>query len=129
MTIAAFYNDLLLAYAIMSVLVFVVLQWIVKAAYGRHNDGNLAWWWGPGIPTRWSWVMMEAPSSIGFAVIAKDGSISNASIHTGSGHRRLDEAALKVLQDADPVPGIPDDLGRDTLTLVVPVEYSLLSRY
>ncbi|WP_348666034.1 hypothetical protein [uncultured Microbacterium sp.] len=69
MTIAAFYNDLLLAYAIMSVLVFVVLQWIVKAAYGRHNDGNLAWWWGPGIPTRWSWVMMEAPSSIGFAVI------------------------------------------------------------
>ncbi|WP_335987331.1 TonB family protein [Spongiibacter tropicus] len=59
--------------------------------------------------------------------IAKDGSISNASIHTGSGHRRLDEAAMKMLREADPVPGIPDDLGRDTLTLVIPVEYSLIT--
>ncbi|MBD2859851.1 DUF1295 domain-containing protein [Spongiibacter sp. KMU-158] len=69
MTITTFYHDLLLAFALMSVAVFVVLQWIIKAAYGRHNDGNLAWWWGPSIPTRWSWVVMEAPSSIGFAVI------------------------------------------------------------
>lgn len=69
MNIADLYQDLLLAYVLMSIFVFVVLQWVVKAAYGRHNDGELAWWWGPGIPTRWSWVLMEAPSSIGFAVI------------------------------------------------------------
>ena len=41
--------------------------------------------------------------------------------------QELDEAALKMLREADPVPGIPDDLGRDTLTLVIPVEYSLIT--
>ena len=59
--------------------------------------------------------------------VAKDGSISGASIHTSSGHSRLGEAALQMLRNADPVPGIPNDLGRDTLTLVIPIEYSLIT--
>ena len=42
---------------------------LLPAAYGRHKKERSSALWGPGIPTRWSWVLMEAPSSIGFAVI------------------------------------------------------------
>lgn len=58
-----------LAYVAASVVVFVTLQFFVKAAYGRHNTQEKAWWWGPGVPTRGAWIVMEAPSSLGFAVL------------------------------------------------------------
>lgn len=60
---------LLIAYAVMSVLVFLTVQFVAKASYGRHDTDQRAWWWGPGLPTRWSWIIMEAPSSLGFAAI------------------------------------------------------------
>lgn len=41
----------------------------LPASYGRHKKEKPHWLWGPGIPTRWAWVIMEAPSSIGFAAI------------------------------------------------------------
>lgn len=69
MTVVQWHETLLVAYAAMSVLVFVVLQFFIKASYGRHDSGDRAWWWGPGVPTRLAWVIMEAPSSIGFAII------------------------------------------------------------
>lgn len=63
------YNALLVAFLLASAGVFVALQFVVKAAYGRHDSQHKAWFWGPGIPTRWAWVVMEAPSSLGFAAI------------------------------------------------------------
>ena len=42
---------------------------LLPASYGRHKKAKPAKWWGPGIPTRWAWVIMEAPSSLGFAAI------------------------------------------------------------
>jgi steroid 5-alpha-reductase/3-oxo-5-alpha-steroid 4-dehydrogenase 1 len=41
---------------------------LLPAAYGRHGKQRSKLW-GPGIPTRWSWVLMEFPQSVGFAVI------------------------------------------------------------
>ena len=58
-----------LGYCIAALFVFLVLQFVMKAAYGRHKGEKTAWWWGPGVPTRWAWVIMEAPSSLGFALI------------------------------------------------------------
>lgn len=42
---------------------------LLPAAYGRHKKQGDSRWWGPGVPTRWAWVLMEGPSSIGFALI------------------------------------------------------------
>ena len=59
--------------------------------------------------------------------VTREGDISNASIHTSSGYQRLDQAAIQMLRAASPVPPIPNDLGRSTLTLVIPIEYSLIT--
>jgi steroid 5-alpha-reductase/3-oxo-5-alpha-steroid 4-dehydrogenase 1 len=68
------YDALLWVYFGSSILVFVVLQFFTKASYGRHDSRDRAWWWGPGVPTRTAWIIMEAPSSLGFAVIYFAGS-------------------------------------------------------
>jgi steroid 5-alpha-reductase/3-oxo-5-alpha-steroid 4-dehydrogenase 1 len=42
---------------------------LLPASYGRHKREKPHWAWGPGIPTRLAWIIMEAPSSLGFAAI------------------------------------------------------------
>jgi 3-oxo-5-alpha-steroid 4-dehydrogenase 1 len=41
---------------------------LLPAAYGRHKKQTQSPLWGPGIPTRWAWVIMECPSSLGYAL-------------------------------------------------------------
>jgi protein-S-isoprenylcysteine O-methyltransferase Ste14 len=43
---------------------FAVLMWMT-APYGRHDTGT---GWGPRLPARWGWILMEVPSVLGFAV-------------------------------------------------------------
>lgn len=62
------HEALLLVFFVSSIVVFVSLQF-TKASYGRHDSADRAWWWGPGVPTRWAWVIMETPSTLGFAII------------------------------------------------------------
>ena len=62
------YDALLILILVLCPLVFGGLM-LLPAAYGRHKKAKPGKLWGPGISTRWAWVIMEAPSSIGFAVI------------------------------------------------------------
>lgn len=48
-------------------LIFAALFYL-PAAYGRHG-AERSRWWGPGMNTRMAWLIMEAPSSVGFALI------------------------------------------------------------
>ena len=47
-----------------AVLTFGVLL-RVTAPYGRHSRAG----WGPTMPTRWAWVLMESPSVVVFVVV------------------------------------------------------------
>lgn len=64
---AMWHHSLLLATFAFCPMILLGLLFL-PAAYGRHAQGRSAIW-GPGIPTRWSWVIMEMPSSVGFAII------------------------------------------------------------
>ena len=64
---AQWHQGLLLATFILCPIILIGLIFM-PAAYGRHA-GQHSKLWGPGIPTRWSWVIMELPSSLGFALI------------------------------------------------------------
>jgi protein TonB len=60
--------------------------------------------------------------------ISRSGELLSSRIVTGSGQPGLDQAALDMLQRSSPMPPLPDELGLDTLTLTIPVEYSLITR-
>ena len=47
-----------------SAIVFAVL-FFIDAPYGRHRRGG----WGPTIPARWSWIVMESPSVFLFGAL------------------------------------------------------------
>jgi protein TonB len=59
--------------------------------------------------------------------IARDGRLLGAAVKTASGYERLDRAALDTLSRAAPFPPIPDFIDRDTLSISVPIEYSLVT--
>ncbi|MCB1749601.1 MAG: energy transducer TonB, partial [Gammaproteobacteria bacterium] len=60
--------------------------------------------------------------------LARDGRVLSARVKRGSGHAELDQAALDMLAAASPVPAIPAALGRDTLSLAIPIEFSLITK-
>lgn len=53
-----------------AVVTFVVLQW-VTAPYGRHSSDG----WGPQLPNKLGWILMEAPSLILFSTLFLIGDI------------------------------------------------------
>ena len=63
MTEAALHSWLCWALIAVAAGTFALLLY-VDAPYGRHERRG----WGPTMPTRWMWVVMESPASIGFAV-------------------------------------------------------------
>jgi len=59
--------------------------------------------------------------------IDRDGRLLASSIKQSSGHLRLDQAALATLARAAPFPPIPDFVGRETLSVAVPIDYTLIT--
>tara|TARA_R110001599_G_scaffold31101_1_gene103916 strand:+ start:1785 stop:2540 length:756 start_codon:yes stop_codon:yes gene_type:complete len=60
-----------------------------------------------------------------FFVVARDGSVSQASIRTSSGYRRLDDAVLDMLERATPLPEFSDEMTEQQLTITIPVAFKL----
>lgn len=61
--------------------------------------------------------------------IDRQGNVLSRSIETSSGFALLDEAALKVFDDATPLPKVPDDFvpKRTQLSLVKPIDFTLIT--
>jgi periplasmic protein TonB len=66
----------------------------------------------------------EGMVSLGFK-FARDGTVLDAWIEKSSGFPMLDQAALKMIHDASPIPKVPDQYKGDTLTLVMPENYRI----
>lgn len=61
----------------------------------------------------------------------RQGEILSSHIAGSSGYPLLDDAALNMLQDAAPLPVVPEDFypSRNTLPLVMPIEFSLITNH
>ena len=60
-----------------------------------------------------------------YLVIDRNGQVLESRIEESSGYRLLDRATLDMLKRASPLPPMPDDLPRERLELVVPVQFSI----
>ncbi|TGG93069.1 MAG: TonB family protein [Aphanocapsa feldmannii 277cV] len=58
-------------------------------------------------------------------VVGRNGQIHRPTIRQSSGSALLDRAVLALLQRAQPLPAIPDQLNQDSLEVVVPVQFRL----
>ncbi len=61
---ALVYDRLLVTMFALAAVTFALLQF-VSAPYGRHERRG----WGPTVPARLGWVLMESPSGVGFALL------------------------------------------------------------
>ncbi|MEO0062673.1 MAG: hypothetical protein RLZZ08_1233 [Pseudomonadota bacterium] len=57
--------------------------------------------------------------------VGRNGGVSGISLRRSSGHAVLDDATLDLLQRVAPLPKMPASMQRDSITLSLPIEYSL----
>ena len=60
--------------------------------------------------------------------VRADGSISASSIRKSSGHAVLDQATLDLMQRVAPLPKFPKSMTRESVTISLPIDYSLITR-
>jgi len=69
---------LVAAYFGLAALTFGVLM-VIDAPYGRHHDGG----WGPTVPSRLGWLIMETPAVVVFAVVFALGDHATSAVPLG----------------------------------------------
>tara|TARA_R110002049_G_scaffold291618_2_gene475747 strand:+ start:1168 stop:2010 length:843 start_codon:yes stop_codon:yes gene_type:complete len=60
-----------------------------------------------------------------FFIVNRAGKISDLKIIKSSGFKNLDEAVLRMVRKASPLPKFPDDLSKPTLSISIPIEFKL----
>ena len=56
---------------------------------------------------------------------SRDGTLVHHSLRASSSHALLDDAALDMLKDAEPLPEVPDSMKGQTFTYALPVRFRL----
>jgi protein TonB len=62
-----------------------------------------------------------------FFVLDRSGRVLESRIHTSSGFPKLDNAVIKMLHKAAPLPAFPEDMQQPQLTIKIPVSFKLNS--
>lgn len=75
-------------------------------------------------PTDAKKARQEGVVTVRFSV-DRNGNVSNVSIRKSSGHDILDAATLQLLQRVAPLPRMPAAMQRETVTVSLPIDYSL----
>lgn len=57
--------------------------------------------------------------------VDREGNVSGVAIKRTSGHALLDQATIELVQRVAPLPRMPASMKRDTITLSLPIDYSL----
>ncbi|WP_066557432.1 energy transducer TonB [Croceicoccus bisphenolivorans] len=60
--------------------------------------------------------------------IDRSGNVTASSIKQSSGHTLLDRATLDLMQRVSPLPPIPREMQRESLTIALPIDYALSSK-
>ena len=58
----------------------------------------------------------------------REGKVLSYSIDRTSEHEVLDEAALAMLERAQPLPPLPDDVPGDSIELIIPANFNIPDR-
>lgn len=66
----------------------------------------------------------EGTPTVRFTVDSR-GRVSNISITRSSGYRLLDDATIELIRRAAPLPRMPRAMGRESVTMSLPIEYKL----
>lgn len=75
-------------------------------------------------PTEAKRAQQQGVVTIRFTV-ARDGTVSGISVKRSSGHELLDAATVELLQRVSPLPKFPSAMKRESVTLSLPIDYSL----
>ncbi|PCJ33046.1 MAG: energy transducer TonB [Gammaproteobacteria bacterium] len=63
-----------------------------------------------------------------FFIVNREGKVLESRISKSSGHKRLDEAVLKMLRKASPFPPFSEDMQQQQLSINIPIEFKLKDR-
>lgn len=63
-----------------------------------------------------------------FIVVNRDGTVSESYITQSSGYPKLDDAVLKMLRKASPLPAFPDEMKQSKLSINIPIDFKLNDR-
>nr|WP_237489211.1 energy transducer TonB [Tsuneonella aeria] len=75
-------------------------------------------------PTEAKKARQQGVVTVRFTVHA-DGSVTGSAIRRSSGHELLDQATLELLQRVAPLPRFPKSMTKPSITLSLPIDYSL----
>lgn len=75
-------------------------------------------------PRRARRLRMEGTAVL-FFVMDRNGQVLQWEIHHSSGHKLLDEAVVKMIKRANPMPALPPDVKMQRLRLTVPINFEL----
>lgn len=75
-------------------------------------------------PTEAKKAMQQGIVTVRFTV-DRDGGVTAVSIRKTSGHELLDQATLDLMQRVAPLPRFPRSMTKDSVTISLPIEYSL----